>query len=386
MLEIGIREIQVVLVTEREEVRREILAELSSRGLVPAIPEDREAALQAIRATPPDLVVLDLEAPFEFLGQLRSAHSGDSRNLPVLLLTEPGKVPDRELSFRYRLDDFLMRPFLGEELASRVTSLGRLGVMGRRWASPHLLPSHEDLLLARAVQQNLLPIPLPTRRGVQLACCYIPSEQLSGDFFDVIDLDQDSTGFFLADVVGHGVSAALFTSFLKAQLMHWSLSMQTQAPSETLWDMNQSLCKVFSGSGRFVTAIYATFEPGIERLHFANAGHPPPVYLPREGDCYLLDGGEIPLGIDPGTRFQTREIRFAPGDRVFLLTDGIFEQRWHGDGPQFGKSRVTGLLLDLRAEPLEESIRTLRTELARWAGDHPFEDDINILALEAEDF
>jgi sigma-B regulation protein RsbU (phosphoserine phosphatase) len=384
LFQIAYEDIEVLVLVNRPKIQEFLTLDLEQRGLQVRATTSPEEALKEARNRPPDVVLLDLgNESFAFLAQLRGVHSGEARNLPVLLLTEEGEIPDRENSLRYRLDDFLVRPFVGEELTSRVASLGRLGATIRQATYQNMAPFQEDLLLARAIQLNLLPIPLPKRRGVHLACCYISSEQLSGDFFDVVPLDHGATGFFLADVVGHGTGAALFTSFLKAQLLHWSILMQQETPGETLWDMNQALCKVFQGSGRFVTALYATFEPGIERLHFTNAGHPAPLYFPLEGGSYQLEGGEIPLGIDPGTRYQTREIRFAPGDRIFLLTDGVFEQRWHGQGAQFGKGRVTKLLLSLRDRPLTEAVKALQTQLASWAGDHPLEDDVNVLAIEA---
>lgn len=242
----------------------------------------------------------------------------------------------------------------------------------------------EELELARLVQRNLLPLPLPTRDGVELAARYEPIDALGGDFFDIVDLGQSASGFFLADVVGHGTSAALFTSFLKAQLLHWSLLMQKETPGETLTDMNLALGKVFGGTGRFVTAIYATFEPGIERLHFANAGHPAPLYVPHEGDAYLLDGAEVPLGVLTDTQYQTREVRFAPGDRIYFFTDGITDQTRPGGPETFGKGRLAEALVSARERPLSEGVDGLFESVITWRDAAPQADDMNVLAIEAK--
>lgn len=241
----------------------------------------------------------------------------------------------------------------------------------------------EELELARIVQRNLLPLPLPTRDGVELAARYEPIDALGGDFFDIVDLGQGASGFFLADVVGHGTSAALFTSFLKAQLLHWSLLMQKETPGETLTDMNLALGKVFGGTGRFVTALYATFEPGIERLLFANAGHPSPLYVPHEDEAVLLDGAEVPLGVLSDTQYQTREIRFAPGDRIYFYTDGITDQTRAGDSEPFGKGRLARALIQARQDPLPEGVDGLVKAVTDWRGDVPQADDMNVLAIEA---
>jgi sigma-B regulation protein RsbU (phosphoserine phosphatase) len=243
----------------------------------------------------------------------------------------------------------------------------------------------EELELARIVQRNLLPLPLPTRDGVELAARYEPIDALGGDFFDIVDLGQGASGFFLADVVGHGTSAALFTSFLKAQLLHWSLLMQKETPGETLTDMNLALGKVFGGTGRFVTALYATFEPGIERLHFSNAGHPSPLYVPREGEAYLLEGAEVPLGVLADTQYQTREVRFAPGDRIYFFTDGITDQVGPGSHESFGRGRLAQVLVDARERPLADGVDRLVTAVTDWRGEVDQADDMNVLAIEARD-
>lgn len=353
---------------------------LEEAGLSCRVLEDPETALEALEEAPPAVLVLDLGADsLPLLSRVRALESPAARALPTLLMASPGAEPPREDQLRLRLDEVLFRPFPPEELARRVRDLARLGDPGE----PEAPWSGGDLLLARAVQRNLLPLPLPERPGVLLAAFFLASEHLSGDFFDVVPLDRGATGFFLADVVGHGTAAALFTSFLKGQLLHWPITLQARNPEETLWDMNQALCQVFDGSGRFVTALQATYEPGIQRLQYANAGHPPLFHLPRGEPCALLEGAEIPLGVRAGVRYRRREIRFAPGDRVFLLTDGILEQPWRGRGEAFGKARVAAALESTREAPLEASVQGLRAALGEWAGDQPFQDDLCLLGLEA---
>lgn len=374
-------DIDVLVVADREDLREFLTGALQAGGFRMRSVVSALDAVEHVGRFPPDVVVLGvLEGAFECIQAIRSTPvCGD---VPVLMITEDGEVPDPERSAQLHLDDFLVRPFRAEEFLSRITTLGRSRTYRDRLR--HTRKRHKDELeLARAVQANLLPDPLPSRRGVRIACCYRPTEELSGDFYDVIDLGQDATGFFVADVVGHGVSAALFTSFLKAQLLHWSLIMQKETPSETLNDMNQALCKVFHGSGRFVTAVYATFEPGIERLHFANAGHPAPLYLPHEGEAYFLDGAELPIGISVKVEYVTREIRFASKDRVVFYTDGLHEQRWHGKGEQFGKRRLADLLIASRTEPLEVAVRKVWQALEEWRGPSLQADDVNIVAIES---
>ncbi len=329
---------------------------------------------------PPDVIVLDLDPGVQFSLQ-EVVNIAGMNPPPVLGLVHEQDLPQDERNTPTEYTDLLVRPFPQRELIRHTFALARASRKTRNTLSSTKRELIE-LGLARAVQRNLLPMPLPERPRVQIAAQYQPIDQLGGDFFDIVDLGDGASGFFLADVVGHGTSAALFTSFLKAQLLHWSLQMQKEAPGETLTDMNLALSRVFAGTGRFITAVYATYEPGVERLNFANAGHPQPIYLPKEGESYLLEGGEYPLGVVPEAIYQSREIRFAPGDRIVFYTDGICDQRWHGRGEAFTRGRLVQALEATRTVSVQESLEEVMKLVNDWCGGAQ-EDDLNILAVEA---
>lgn len=343
-----------------------------------------EAVLDALDRAPIDLLILDTETEDLCADTLLQEIRGiaDFSDLPFLLLMPHGETPDLTRDHFLPPCDFVQKPFGKEEFVTRVRALMRIKRLQDR-LEHSTRKIQGELELAKTVQQNLLPLPPPSRMGLDIAARYLPSLELGGDFFDVVDLGRTATGLFLADVVGHGVSSALFTSFLKAQLLHWSIQMQKDKPGDTLTDMNQALSKTFRGSGRFVTALYATYQPGLETLFYANAGHPAPLRIPAEGDPEFLEGAEVPLGILATNRYATREAPFRTGDRIFLFTDGILEQRVARGTELFGKDRIVRSLVATRDRPLEESLAALLADLEQWAGrPPPYTDDVNILAFE----
>lgn len=339
-------------------------------------------ATRVLHTFPADVLVIDTETKdLDVAGMLRELRTGElHRDLPLLLLMPHGQSPDVDVDYRLSPCDFVTKPFKKGEFVTRVRALFRLKRLQDRVATS-ARRLQEELALARTVQRNLMPLPPPGRPGLKLDARYYPSAQLGGDFFDVVDLGGGSTGLFLADVVGHGVAASLFTSFLKAQLLHWSLQMQKDKPAETLVDMNQALAKTFAGSGRFVTALYATYQPGLERVVFANAGHPAPLRVPAEGPVELLEGAELPLGIDGQVRYITRSTPFYAGDRLYFFTDGLLEQR-NADKQLFGKARLVEILEGARNQPLGHGLETLFQALREFGDGDDFEDDVNILAFE----
>lgn len=373
---------RILVVDDSAEWRDYLGKSLEASGYEVRFSASGEEALAELEAQPPDLLVLDLSlagaSGYDLLERMRLEE--ELAEIPVLLLASREELRDKYTGIELGANDFLIKGS-SEELIPRVRALLRskslqdqVRKVNRRF--------QEEYELARRVQQSLLPFPLPKRRGLRVAARYEPSLFLGGDFFDVTELEGDSSGLFIADVVGHGVSAALFTGFLKAQLLHWAIGWQRNNPAETLTDMNVSLCRAFHGSGLFVTAAYATYEPGIERLHYANAGHPEPILLDAAGAVSTLPGAEIPLGIEPAVHYQTRSVPFAPGDRVLFFTDGVIEARQGEQGPLFGRRRLNEVLTSHRTATLDATLDAILDAVAAWHGSRRYSDDINLLAVE----
>lgn len=187
---------------------------------------------------------------------------------------------------------------------------------------------NEELQLAAVVQREFLPRDLPTMHGVDFAALWRPTNYVSGDIYDVMRLDEDHIGIFIADAVGHGVPAALMTMVICRSLVTKEItgnSYRLVPPSEVLSRLNAEMIRRQGRTTRFTTAVYGVVNCRSRTLTLAGAGHPPPLLLHADGTSQLLETTGGLLGVFPDESFSQIEIELRSDDRVLLYTDG-FEQ------------------------------------------------------------
>src|SRR5262249_30623761 len=140
----------------------------------------------------------------------------------------------------------------------------------------------QELLLARRVQQSLLPQALPEVPPVRFAVHYRPCGRVGGDFYDVFRLDETHVGFYVADVMGHGVPATLLTMFLKKAVKPKEITGKTYRlvpPEEVLQQLNREMIDQALAESPFITMVYGLLDCQCGTLQFARAGHPYPLYV-----------------------------------------------------------------------------------------------------------
>lgn len=258
-----------------------------------------------------------------------------------------------------------------------------------------------QLRLASDVQRRMLPRRAPSSDRLDLGASWEPSLELSGDFFDFIELDRDARrqgerriGLVVGDVVGKGVAAALLMSHVRASLLaHVS---RDASPGAVLSAVNDDLCRD-SLPNEFVTLWYGVVDPvGLEMV-YASAGHDPPllVRLGEGGDALpggagaasvreLRSAGGMLAGVLPGQVFSEERVRLGTGDTVAVYTDGMTDAR-DFDGRRYGRGRLASSLeATLRASP-EISAGALVREavwgVRRFAGLAQMPDDQTIVVL-----
>ena len=184
-----------------------------------------------------------------------------------------------------------------------------------------------DLLHAQAVVGSLLPSAPPKNDRLKIDFRYIPMEAIGGDFFSFNTLHDRGIGVFIGDVVGHGVSAALFLSLVRSLTERLNFT-RGDSPSRYIKDLNGDLAgwRVIL----FLTALYGYFDFSGDGavFRFAKGGHTPPILYERAtGSASMLTSGGMPVGLSPDAEFQQVDVAMKPGDRVYLYTDGIIEAR-----------------------------------------------------------
>jgi sigma-B regulation protein RsbU (phosphoserine phosphatase) len=186
-----------------------------------------------------------------------------------------------------------------------------------------------DVRAVGELQRSLLPLPLPTIPGLEVAASYQPCGCAGGDLYDLFPLDgatpPERWCLFIGDATGHGLAAAMVISMLHSILRAHPTSIT--GPAELLAHSNRHLCHKQIRS--FVTAFIGVYEPSTTRLAYSCAGHPPPlVKTPlNTAVCRLDDASSYPLGIDARNTFSEAAIHIGPGNAILLYTDGITEAR-----------------------------------------------------------
>lgn len=316
-------------------------------------------------------------------------------NIPTILLADrdaPSSWPRggflESAGPEFSPDEWRGRLAMIERYQTHLTRLEReLANMARMGQQINSLfqESDQEMRLAARLQQAFLPRLHDPPSGPRFAALYRPASWVSGDFYDVLPLDPHHTAFYLIDAVGHGVAAGLLTVFLKQALtprmddMNGSLD---ELPAIMLARANRLLYQQQLPQCQFVTAWYGLLDHHSLRLRYARAGHPYPVFLSRDGSVRELQSEGGLLGIMEEESFDAREITLAPGDKLFLYSDGLecclptpgHLTPLHPPAAQLVRSLDHG-----SADAL---IRRMEQRIDHQAGSLNPQDDITVLALE----
>lgn len=177
--------------------------------------------------------------------------------------------------------------------------------------------------IIETLQRHLLPAQLPKLPGLEIAAKYVPAEdsgKVGGDWYDVLTLPESRIGLVMGDVAGKGVLAAAVMGQVRSALRAYATEGH---PPAVVLDRLQRLME----PDEMVTAVYITVDLNRWSLHYANAGHLPPLLVKPDGTVQPLPGGQIPLGGRLTRAYRTEAIDLAPGGTLVLYTDGLLEVR-----------------------------------------------------------
>jgi PAS domain S-box-containing protein len=252
-----------------------------------------------------------------------------------------------------------------------------------------------DLEAAAKVQKSLLPDELPEFRGVRFAWTFRPCEELAGDNLNVIRLDEDHVGLYVLDVSGHGVSAALLAVTLHRVLSSTSENtsiIRRRRPDGSGFEFSppaqvaEQLNREFSMHllyRQYFTILYGVLNLRSYEFRFVSGGHWGPIHVPKNEGARLLHAPGFPIGVFEDTTYDEHVVRLAPGDRLFIYSDGIPEAR-NPQNEQFDYQRIAESLETCRREPVENCLGRLIMTIDQWAAGMPQDDDISLLAFEIQ--
>lgn len=344
---------------------------LERRGYDAVPAQSGEEGLRLAESMLPDALVVDYRMPgmdgFEVTRRIKS--DPQLHTIPVLMLTGSDSAEHVVQGLGAGADDFVTKGADIEVLVARLGALLRMKAYQDQLRRMNQQMTR-DLQIARRVQEALVPPSAFSSRGVEIRSAYIPSETLSGDFYDYF-VQNGAMYLFVADVSGHGLPAAILVSLLKSYIHSEAATERSLA--EFMAHLNDFLFTV-SLPTQFATA--AMFRMEERQLVYANAAHPPFLLHSRaSGRTTLLEQPSNLLGAMPNMPFEEHSLTLSSGDTLFVYTDGLTD-RVNAKGEFYSIDRVAAVLERMRDADLSTVYESIYSDVSGFLATEEFKDDI----------
>ena len=327
-----------------------------------------------------DIIITDINMPrmdgLTLLGEISEINP----NTVTIVVSAYGDMPNIRTAMNRGAFDFVTKPINFQDF--RVTISRTLSHL-EEWrvaqsTKERLLALELEFDLAGRMQNSILPTTFPESREFEIYGRTVPSREISGDFFDVVRLENDKIGFMVVDVAGKGVEATTFMMSCRTMLKGAAISYDN--PSDVLEEVNSLISGEDDGT-MSLTAIYGVYDPSYGSLTYANGGHQSPFQIHRDGVIEKIQATErVALGVSKSESFEDNTVMLAPGDTVIFHTDGASEATDIGD-EKFGRDRLEGIFENKIPFGAEEAVDMVFTGLDAFTGGAPQDDDITCLAL-----
>lgn len=230
-----------------------------------------------------------------------------------------------------------------------------------------------ELNLAERIQSGMLPTAPLINERYECHGFMVPAKEVGGDFYDFFPIDEDHVGFFVGDVSGKGVPAALFMA--KAHTV-----AELLLKSEDVDTINKTLCQE-NGELLFVTAFFGIVNLKTKTLRFINCGHEQ-AYLRHKGSFHPIEQDpNMPLGLDDTFPFTHQQIQLESGDALFIYTDGLSEAT-NINGELFGRMSLENPLDECAANHGDDFLKALWGKVQDFVGEAPQADDACMVFFE----
>ena len=374
---------RVLIADDQAHILEALQLLLKNEGFLSETVSSPRAVVEAVQDRNFDVLLLDLNYArdttsgvegLELLARVRELDSA----LPVVLMTAWGSLELAVQAMQGGGRDFVQKPWDNDKLLGTLRCRIEEGRVLREKrekerTSERLMREMAD---AQEIQRRLLPAELPQLADCDVQAFWQPANEIGGDYFDAIRLGDSMAAFYIADVAGKGLPAALLMS--NAQATVRALAQTTTSPSHMCRQLNRVVLEN-TRAGRFTTLFYAILDSNRRKLRYTNAGHVPPILIQRGGAIARLSEGGTVLGIFPDAGYEEREITFDHGDRLVLITDGITEAA-NAQSEEFGEGRLIRLLLENRQAPAPELQRLLLEAVASFTS-QPLQDDATLMIV-----
>lgn len=379
-----------VLVVDDDAVIIRIITNILIRnGYVTDFCHSGEEALEQIKKTAYDMVLLDVQMGIGLDGyqtcKLMKRYDPD---LPVILVTANQDDESVNLGFESGSSDYIKKPVSKLELLARVNKT--ISLKRAEKSNLQLIDDlSKDLRTAAKIQVSMLPKWIYLDNDMIFSSFYVPSDSVGGDLFDRIKLSETKYVVYIGDISGHGVQAALLMTAVKAII---KIMVESEADSfdlaKLMTRLNEKLCTELFINNNYMTMLMGVIDLEKNAFTYLNAGHPPIIVMDTiSGETGIVDNkGSLPLGWMPTLVYDQADmdsIELNEHNIVLLFTDGIYECV-NAQNEQFG---LDGLLDVLRHQIPIDSCVSLPFKVKHFLGNNDYEvsgDDFTLFAFQKQ--
>jgi sigma-B regulation protein RsbU (phosphoserine phosphatase) len=330
------------------------------------------------------------------------------RYIYIIMLTAKDNKRDLIEAIDSGADDFISKPLNIEELRVKIRAGERILKLENELLSKNIVlhqinqqlnkacfALQTDLDCAAKLQQSLLPkLPDANKElnGVQFSSLFIPSKGVGGDIFNVVELEENHVAFYLVDVAGHGVLAAMLTVTINKLLSPFGRILQRInfdarqkckliSPDKVASELNQRFLIEDDNDVTYFTMIYGLINTENGLVSLVQAGHPYPLYLTQSGCVKKIGEGGFPIGMFANVEYDLIEFTLQIGERLVLYSDGITECT-NVNKKSFSEARLIEVIQQTCHLTIDKVTDELEKELIRWSEGKDFDDDVSCLLLE----
>jgi len=368
--------LRILVGDDQADVLEALRLLLKGAGYESVLVDSPQALLRAARSEPFDLILMDLNYARDTTSgaeglDLLSNLETQKNTAPIIVMTAWGNVELAVEAMRRGASDFVQKPWDNARLLSTI----------RKQAEDAAAKAKNDrqvkseLEIARNVQQKLFPHQTRRVGTIDYAGLCVPAREVSGDYYDFLDMGNHELAFVLADVSGKGIAAALLMANLQACFRSQSQDALRQPAS-----MLRSVNRLFYESTppeHFATLFFGLYDDRSHALRYVNCGHLPPFLIRAEGTIERLEATATVLGVFKNWVSEEKSVQLNSGDKLVLFSDGVTEAGV-GHEAEFGEEGVQKVLLENPAASAEGLVNAITSAVA---GDQ--EDDITVVAIRA---
>ncbi len=371
---------KVVVVDDEVRITEILKLYLDRAGFEVFTSSDGKDALQVIKEQKPDVIISDLMMP-EIDGTVlcQMVKTDVELNNPYfIMLTAKSTVDSKIQGLKLGADDYITKPFNVKEVVARVSSAMRIKALQNEVMQKNIVlqkfktTMENELFLAGKFQSSLVPETGSIAGKVKLNYVYSPAIHVGGDIFDVKITRSGKIAFFIADVTGHGIVAALISGMIKLSFVQ-AIS-ETDSPLEIAGKINKDIVSTTTEE-HFASMFLGCFDVDNKVLHYVRAGHPAPYFISDDKIKELEVPGFL-VGIMEDIPLTEYKEEVRTGDRLILFTDGITEAESE-NGELLGTERFKKMVTEVK-----DCCPDMIFEKVKLWSNNKFDDDVTLIQLE----